>query len=191
MNNPFRRASRSHAPDGFCGRTRREFLWQAGGGFTAVALAAMLGEDGFLDSQAYAADGVRKFVNPLAPKRPHFPAKAKSVIFLYMYGGPSQIDTFDYKPIMKGMDGKTVEVKTFGRGGHRNQGRIVEPRWNFKQYGQSGQWVSDLFSQSGHLCGRHRLSKIHDCRFADSWFRHATDEHGKDPERQSVHWLLG
>ena len=62
-----------------------------------------------------------------------------------MYGGPSHIDTFDYKPDMKGMDNKTVDVKTFGRGGHRNQGRIVEPRWDFKQYGECGKWVSDLF----------------------------------------------
>ena len=62
-----------------------------------------------------------------------------------MYGGPSQIDTFDYKPTMYGMDGKTIEVKTFGRGGHKNQGRIVEPKWKFKQYGQCGKWVSDLF----------------------------------------------
>ena len=130
---------------GFCGRTRREFLWEAGGGFTAVALAAMLGDDGFLASQATAADGVSGFVNPLAPKDPHFTPKAKSVIFLYMYGGPSHIDTFDHKPKMKGMDGKTVDVKTFGRGGHRSKGRIVEPRWNFKRHGQSGQWVSDLF----------------------------------------------
>ncbi|MEC9091291.1 MAG: DUF1501 domain-containing protein, partial [Planctomycetota bacterium] len=85
----------------------------------------------------------------MAPKKPHFAPKAKSVIFLYMYGGPSHIDTFDYKPNMKGMDNKTVEVKTFGRGGHRNQGRIVEPRWNFKQYGESGKWVSDLFPHVG------------------------------------------
>jgi hypothetical protein len=62
-----------------------------------------------------------------------------------MDGGPSHIDTFDYKPGMKGMDGKTVTVKTFGRAGHRSEGRIVEPRWSFKQYGESGQWVSDLF----------------------------------------------
>ena len=60
-----------------------------------------------------------------------------------------QIDTFDYKPNMKGMDNKTVDVKTFGRGGHRNQGRIVEPRWNFKQYGECGKWVSDLFPHVG------------------------------------------
>jgi hypothetical protein len=92
-----------------------------------------------------AADGDDAVVNPLAAKEPNFPAKAKSVIFLYMYGGPSHIDTFDYKKDMYGMDGKTVDVKTFGRGGHRNQGRIVEPRWKFKQYGECGKPVSDLF----------------------------------------------
>ena len=127
----------------FCGRTRRELLWQTGCGFTSVALAAMLGEDGFFNTPALAADA--KFNNPLAPKKPMIPAKAKSVIFLYMYGGPSQIDTFDYKPTMYGMDGKTIQVKTFGRGGHKNEGRIVEPKWKFKQYGKSGKWVSDLF----------------------------------------------
>jgi hypothetical protein len=131
-------------PRNFCGRTRREFLWETGGGFTSVALAALLGDD-FFARQAVAADSVTKFVNPLAPKKPHFAAKAKSCIFLYMYGGPSHIDTFDYKPAMKGMDNKTIAVKTFGRGGHKNQGRIVEPRWEFKQYGQCGKWVSDLF----------------------------------------------
>src|ERR1041385_224408 len=129
----------------FCGRTRREFLWETGAGFTGLALTGMLTADGFFDAQPCAADGNRKSVSPLAPKQPHFFAKAKSVIFLYMYGGPSQIDTFDYKPNMKGMDGKTVAVKTFGRGGHRNQGRIVEPKFAFKQYGQCGKWVSDLF----------------------------------------------
>lgn len=128
----------------FCGRTRREWLWEAGAGFTGVALAGML-EQGFFTQQALAADGETQWKNPLAAKPPHFPAKAKSVIFLYMYGGPSQIDTFDYKPTMYGMDNKTVEVKTFGRGGHRNKGRIVEPRWQFKQYGECGKWVSDLF----------------------------------------------
>ena len=107
----------------FCGRTRREFLWEAGGGFTAVALAGLLGDD-FFARQAVAADGVRQFVSPLAPKKPHLPPKARSVIFLYMYGGPSHIDTFDYKPTMKGMDGKTVQVKTFGRGGKKNEGRL-------------------------------------------------------------------
>lgn len=129
----------------FCGRTRREFLWQAGGGFAGVALAGLLGDDGFLARQSVAADGVTPFRNPLAARPPHFAARAKSVIFLFMYGGPSHIDTFDYKPSMKGMDNRTVDVKTFGRGGHRNQGRIVEPRWGFQQHGECGKWVSSLF----------------------------------------------
>ncbi|WP_372898965.1 DUF1501 domain-containing protein [Stieleria sp.] len=124
----------------FCGRTRREFLWQTGGGFGAAALSSMLSQDGFLS----AADSVGD-ANPLAAKLPHFAPKAKSVIFLFMYGGPSHIDTFDYKPKMVGMDGKTVDVKTFGRGGRKNGGRIVEPRWEFSQYGQCGKYVSTLF----------------------------------------------
>ncbi len=131
--------------DKFCGKTRREFLWQAGAGFTALPMLSMLAGDGFLNQQAVAADGVTAYQNPLQPKDGHFDGKAKSVIFLFMYGGPSHIDTFDYKPKMYGMDGKTVNVKTFGRGGHKNGGRIVEPKWKFKQYGESGKWVSDLF----------------------------------------------
>jgi len=134
----------------FCRRTRREFFWETGAGFTGLALAGLLDDD-FFAKQTLAADGQTPWKNPLAPKDPHFTPKAKSVIFLYMYGGPSHIDTFDYKPKMKGMDNKTVQVKTFGRGGHKNKGRIVEPRWNFKQYGECGKWVSDLFP---HLAQR-------------------------------------
>jgi hypothetical protein len=131
--------------DCFCRRTRREFLWQAGGAFTSVALAGLLSADGFLGSQAVAADGITPYKNPLAPKPPHFTAKAKSVIFLFMYGGPSHVDTFDYKPKLYDLDGQTIPVKTKGRGGEKSNGRVVGPRWKFKQYGQSGQWVSDLF----------------------------------------------
>jgi hypothetical protein len=129
----------------FCGRTRREFLWQTGGGFTGLALTGLLAGDGFLASQAVAADGVTPYANPLAPKPPHFAPRAKSVIFLFMYGGPSHVDTFDYKPLLFELDGKTVKVQTKGRGGTRNQGRIVGPKWCFRRYGESGQWVSDLF----------------------------------------------
>jgi hypothetical protein len=137
----------------FCGRTRREFLWQTGGGFMSVALASMLGDD-FFAKQARAADGVtpvppKAFANPLAPKHPHFAGKAKSVIFLFMYGGPSQVDTFDYKPKLYPLDGKTIPVKTFGRGGKKNEGRVVGPKWNFRQYGQCGKYVSDLFPHLG------------------------------------------
>ncbi len=133
------------ATKNFCNRTRREFLWQTGGGFGAAALTGMLADDGFFNS-AQASSSV---ANPLAPKLPLAAAKAKSVIFLFMYGGPSHIDTFDYKPDMVGMDNKTVDVATFGRGGKKNQGRIVEPRWNFRQYGECGKWISDLFPHVG------------------------------------------
>ncbi len=129
----------------FCGRTRREFVWEAGMGFGSLALCSLLGDDGFFGTPGARAAEPTWRRNPLAARPPHFTPRAKRVIFLYMYGGPSHIDTFDYKPAMKGMDGKTIQVETFGRQGHRNQGRIVEPRFRFRQYGQSGQWVSDLF----------------------------------------------
>ncbi|WP_013626673.1 DUF1501 domain-containing protein [Rubinisphaera brasiliensis] len=121
----------------FCGRTRREFVWQAGAGFGSVALSSLLADDGYFSQASASETG--------GQPQPNRPGKATNVIFLFMYGGPSHIDTFDYKPAMKGMDGKTVDVKTFGRGGHKAGGRVVEPRWNFKQYGECGKWVSDLF----------------------------------------------
>jgi hypothetical protein len=128
----------------FCGRTRREFLWEAGAGFTGLAMTGLLSLDSFFGSKVQAAPA-SKFVNPLAPKQPQLPGKAKSVIFLFMYGGPSQVDTFDYKPELYRLDGKTIPVKTFGRGGKKNEGRVVGPKWAFKQYGQCGKQVSDLF----------------------------------------------
>jgi hypothetical protein len=136
----------------FCGRTRREFLWQTGGGFAGLALTGMLTRDGFFNRAA--ADTVTgstpaKFVNPMAPKPPMLPAKAKAVIFLFMYGGPSHVDTFDHKPKLSPLDGKTVPVKTFGRGGHKNVGRVVGPKWAFQPYGQCGKMVSDLFPNIG------------------------------------------
>ena len=133
-----------HHAGQFCRRTRREFFWEAGASFTGVALAALL-ERGFFSRQSMAADGQTPFINPLAAKPSHFAPQAKSVIFLFMYGGPSHVDTFDYKPKLYGLDGQTIEVKTKGRGGEKNQGRVGGPKWKFKQYGQCGKWVSDLF----------------------------------------------
>ena len=138
-----------HATGGqFCGRTRREMLWQTGGGFAGVALASMLGSQ-FFPASATAGEEHSTFVNPLAPKQPHFKAKAKNVIFLFMYGGPSQVETFDYKPELYKLDGQTIDVKTFGRGGHKNKGRVVGPQWQFKRYGKCGKMVSDLFPHLG------------------------------------------
>src|SRR5947208_2815683 len=92
----------------FCGRTRREFLWEIGGGFGAVALTGLLSADGFFAQRAGAAEAPNHFLNPLAPKPSHYAAKAKSVIFLFMYGGPSHVDTFDYKPRLFDLDGKMI-----------------------------------------------------------------------------------
>src|SRR3954447_19830392 len=132
----------------FSRRTRREFLWEAGAGFTGLALTGLLSRDGFFAGRAGAA---APSGNPLAPRSAHLPAKAKSVIFLFMYGGPSQVDTFEYKPKLYELDGKTVPVKTFGRGGKKNEGRVVGPKWAFKKYGECGKAVSDLFP---HLAQR-------------------------------------
>jgi hypothetical protein len=135
----------------FCGRTRREFLWETGAGFGAVALTGLLSADGFFGPRTAHANGptLQPFVNPLAPRAPHHAPKAKSVIFLFMYGGPSHVDTFDYKPELFRLDGRTIQVRTFGRAGHRNQGRIVGPRWQFRPYGQCGKMISDLFPHIG------------------------------------------
>jgi len=134
----------------FCRRTRREFLWETGAGFGGLGLTSLLSGDGFFSApKAGAAETAAQFINPMQPKPPMLPAKAKSVIFLFMYGGPSQVDTFDYKPKLYPLDGKTIPVKTFGRGGKRNEGRVVGPKWKFKQYGQCGKYVSDLFPNLG------------------------------------------
>src|SRR5579862_3825377 len=116
--------------------SRRDWLRTAGAGFGSLALHWLLGRDGVLRAGT---------ANPQAAQRPHFAPKAKSVIFLFMYGGPSHVDTFDYKPALYGLDGQMITVRTHGRGGHRNQGRVVGPKWQFRQYGQSGKWISDLF----------------------------------------------
>ncbi|MEZ6096577.1 MAG: DUF1501 domain-containing protein [Pirellulaceae bacterium] len=110
----------------------------------AVAFGGADGSNAFGQDQD---DASVVWKNPLAAKEPHFPAKAKSVIFLFMYGGPSHIDTFDYKPSMYGMDNKTIDVKTFGRGGHKNQGRIVEPRWKISNNMVSAASGSRIYSR--------------------------------------------
>src|SRR5580700_820395 len=98
---------------GFCGRTRREFLWETGAGFTGVALTALLDRDGFFGGRAVA--GVtppgRSLDRPLSPLPAPFATKAKRCIFLFMYGGPSQMDLFDYKPELQKRHGKTVNVE--------------------------------------------------------------------------------
>ncbi|AMV26138.1 hypothetical protein VT84_17200 [Gemmata sp. SH-PL17] len=118
---------------------RRAFLRNAGCGFGTLALAAMLGEDGLL------ADD--KPVDPLAPKKPHFEPSAKRVIFLFMSGGPSHVDTFDPKPELTRLHGQKLP-ESFGpvktrRGVDKN--KLLASARTFKKHGKSGIEVSDWF----------------------------------------------
>src|SRR5687768_11770683 len=89
-----------------CTGTRREFLWQTGAGFAGVALSALLQGDGFF-GRATAAEPAKLG----GSKLPSRPTRVKSCIFLFMYGGPSQMDLFDYKPELQKRDGQTVNIE--------------------------------------------------------------------------------
>jgi hypothetical protein len=86
--------------------------------------------------------------NPLLPKPPHFPARAKRVIFLFMHGGPSHVDTFDYKPELIKHHGQPLPFEK-PRIQFAQTGNLLRSPWTFRQYGQSGAWVSDLFPHVG------------------------------------------
>lgn len=125
--------------------SRRQMLTQAANGFGAVALSSMLSETG-----VFAAPDVAP-ASSLTSRPTHFPAKAKHIIFLYMDGGPSQVDTFDPKPMLEKHDGKNpyevlgkVEPTQFA-----NIGKLLKSPWAFKQYGECGLPVSDLFPHVG------------------------------------------
>ena len=116
--------------------SRRALLSRAAGGFGALALSALF------DGTARAATG-----RPLAAKAPHFPPRAKNIIFLFMEGAVSQVDSFDYKPLLAKHHGEDPR-KAIGRlekTQFANVGKVLKSPWNFAQHGRSGLWVSDLF----------------------------------------------
>jgi Protein of unknown function (DUF1501) len=122
--------------------TRREFLSRAGNGFGGLALAYLLAREAEAGEQGRS----KKVTNPLEPKKPHFTPKAKAVIFLFMVGGPSQMETFDPKPTLDSLDGKQLPP-SFGE----IKSQFIKPgtplmgsAWKFKKYGQSGIEVSEL-----------------------------------------------
>jgi hypothetical protein len=126
--------------------TRRELLMQAAHGFGAVALAALLGDRAFGER----ITGGDRSRSVMTPQPVHVPAKARSVIFLYMDGGPSQVDTFDPKPMLDKYNGRDPhEVFKVEPTQFNNVGRILRSPWGFKQYGASGLPVSDLFPHIG------------------------------------------
>src|SRR5436309_14439095 len=130
--------------------SRRKLLAQAGGGAGLLALAALLADEGLIGSHADAAESAGSAadprLNPLAPKKGHFPAKAKSVIWLFMNGGPSHVDTWDYKPELQRRDGQELAGFDRNTGFFRDQvGPIMRSPFRFARHGACGAWVSELF----------------------------------------------
>jgi len=119
-------------------KTRRDFVWQTGGGFAGLALMELLERDGFFGKTVEAS-------SILAPKKPHFAAKAKRAVFLFMNGAPSQVDTFDYKPELTKRNGQAYQGKLAVGSNGRPVGYLMQSPFEFKAHGQSGLMISDLF----------------------------------------------
>ena len=131
---------------------RRHFLSRCGTGFGALALEAMLRREAAASVEEVPSLPVVDPVHPFLPRRPHFAPRAKSVIFLYMVGGPGQMDTFDYKPLLQKLDGQPVPDAIHAAAARTRYSTIFKECKNlmaspfsFQQYGQRGQWVSELF----------------------------------------------
>jgi hypothetical protein len=126
--------------------TRRHFLKECRTGIGMMALGSFLQGCDLFGSKKDSAAAAFDVNNPLIPKAPHFPAKAKSVIFLHMAGAPSQLELFDYKPVLQKMHGQDcppsfIEGKKFAF--IRGVPTLLGPQAKFAQYGQSGLWLSD------------------------------------------------
>jgi hypothetical protein len=115
-----------------CGRTRREFLWQAGNGFAGLALVDLLSRD-------------RAWGGELAARQPHFVPKAKHIVFLFMNGGPSQVDTFDPKPELDKCHGQSYSGPLAVGSNGRPIGRLAKSAFTFRQHGESGLPISSLY----------------------------------------------
>ena len=130
--------------------TRRQFFSRCGMGLGSIALASLL------SGNKLGAAGAAQFTNPLAPKRPHFAPRAKNIIFMFMAGGPSQLDLFDYKPTLARLNGEPIpqsyiEGKRFAFMDSSHGVKLLGSRREFKQHGQSGMWVSDLFPHTATI----------------------------------------
>ncbi|HQU46129.1 MAG TPA: DUF1501 domain-containing protein [Pirellulales bacterium] len=123
--------------------SRRELLARSGMGLGLLGLAGVLSAEGWL-TPAEAATG---YANPMAPKQPHFPARAKHVIHLFMNGGPSHVDTFDPKPSLAKYAGQNLPTENLRT--ERKTGAAFPSPFKFNKYGQSGIEVSELFAKVG------------------------------------------
>jgi hypothetical protein len=121
---------------------RRELLRRSGVGMGMLGLAGILGDDGLLTRPAEAAGRL----NPLSPKSPHFPGKAKRVIHLFMNGGPSHVDTFDPKPLLDKYAGQPLPRENLRT--ERKTGAAFPSPFKFQKYGESGIEVSEIFQHT-------------------------------------------
>src|SRR5947209_17638692 len=128
--------SNEHSPSTSLVTSRRQWLQRVGNGFGALALSGLLSEE--------TACAAARTANPLAVKQPHFKARAKRVIFLFMPGGPSQVDTFDPKPRLTKDHGKPSPKLYLGQ-----RRKLLGSPWKFRRHGKAGIPVSDLFPQVG------------------------------------------
>jgi hypothetical protein len=135
--------------------SRRHLLMQAGNGFGSLALGSLLASDSNLSAET-------SNPNPLAAKPSHFPSKIKSVIWLFMNGGPSHVDTWDYKPELLKRDGQELPNFDKNTGFFTGQvGPLMKSPFQFKQHGQSGTWVSDIFPHMAKHVDK--MAFIHSC----------------------------
>src|SRR5579862_756461 len=118
--------------------TRRELLGRMGNGFAALGLMGLLGESAFAAENQTASTPF----NPMAARKPPLPARAKRVIFLFMNGGPSHVDTFDPKPALQKYAGQAIPLHLPTE---RKTGAAFPSPFGFKKYGESGIEVSDIF----------------------------------------------
>src|SRR5215216_6245644 len=128
-----------------CGRTRREALWQLGGGFASLVLIDLLGRDGFFGNAAVAEEGPTKHHS--LPTTHHSP-RAKHCIFLFMNGAPSQVDTFDPKPALAKHHGQPYQGKIKVGSNNRAVGYLMKSPFRFDKHGESGLEISELFSHT-------------------------------------------
>jgi hypothetical protein len=139
--------------------SRREMLRYGGMGFGSLALAGLLEQQGLAQSQAVSSE--TKSTRPLAPRQPHFEPKAKSVIWLLMNGGPSHIDTWDYKPELQKRDGQKLDGADRKTGFFATTGTLLKSPFKFAKHGQSGAWVSEIFPNlANHV---DKMAFIHSC----------------------------
>lgn len=148
MNN-FRRAN-------LCNITRRHFFAECGIGVGSIALTALLADRQIANGVQAAESHNPAGRNPLQPKPSHFPAKAKAVIFLFMAGGPSQLEMFDHKPKLAELNGQPIPQsylagKRFAFMGASHRTELLGPKQAFRQYGQSAAWVSDLLPHTAAM----------------------------------------